>query len=72
MTIWDHGNYRVQKSDDKKHGVDQGKLELVMYGKKLRGEWHLVRTKSEKNEWLIFKARDRYVGKTTSRLRSSI
>lgn len=63
MTIWDHGNYRVQKSDDKKHGVDQGKLELVMYGKKLRGEWHLVRTKSEKNEWLIFKARDRYVRK---------
>ena len=26
MTIWDHGNYRIQKSDDKKHGVDQGKL----------------------------------------------
>ena len=57
------GTTGSKKSDNKKHGVDQGKLELVMYGKKLRGEWHLVRTKSEKNEWLIFKARDRYVRK---------
>ncbi|MGH9461322.1 MAG: non-homologous end-joining DNA ligase [Vicinamibacteria bacterium] len=63
MTIWDHGNYRIEKADDKKHGVDQGKLELVLYGKKLRGEWHLVRTSSGKDEWLIFKARDRYVRK---------
>jgi len=60
MTIWDHGSYRVEKADDSKHGIEQGKLELVMYGEKLRGEWHLVRTKSDKDEWLVFKARDRY------------
>jgi len=63
MTIWDHGNYRLTKSDEKGHGVAEGKLELVMYGKKLRGEWHLVRTKSEKDEWLLFKARDHYARK---------
>ncbi|MFQ5793268.1 MAG: non-homologous end-joining DNA ligase, partial [Acidobacteriota bacterium] len=37
-----------------------GKLEIVLFGKKLRGEWHLVRTRRDKNEWLLFKAKDRY------------
>lgn len=60
MTIWDHGRYRLVEKKKGNHGVAEGKLEIALHGKKLRGEWHLVRTKSEKDEWLIFKARDRY------------
>jgi bifunctional non-homologous end joining protein LigD len=58
MTIWDRGRYDVLKGDGPQ-AVSDGKLEIRLRGKKLRGEWHLVRTRSEK-EWLIFKARDRY------------
>jgi len=59
MTIWDRGRYRVVKQDGLE-AIEEGKLEIQLYGQKLRGEWHLVRTKSGKDEWLIFKARDRY------------
>ena len=60
MTIWDRGRYLIPKDKDGSQGVQDGKLELTLYGKNLRGEWHLVRTKSGKDEWLIFKAKDRY------------
>jgi bifunctional non-homologous end joining protein LigD len=59
MTIWDRGRYRVVNPDGLA-AIEEGKLEIQLYGEKLRGEWHLVRTKSEKDEWLLFKARDRY------------
>ena len=60
MTIWDRGRYLIPKDKDGSQGVQNGKLELTLYGKNLRGEWHLVRTKSGTDEWLIFKAKDRY------------
>ncbi len=60
MTIWDRGRYRLAKEGEGAQKVSDGKLEIVLYGKKLRGEWHLVRTNKEKDEWLIFKGRDRY------------
>lgn len=61
MTIWDRGRYHMPEKRDGSHGVDEGKLEITLFGRKLRGEWHLVRTSSKKDEWLIFKAKDRYV-----------
>ena len=39
----------------------KGELKFVFRGRKLRGEWHMVRTKGGK-EWLLFKSRDRYSG----------
>jgi bifunctional non-homologous end joining protein LigD len=60
MTIWDHGRYELLKTEDGPAAVDAGKLEIVLRGRKLRGEWHLVKTRSEKHEWILFKARDRY------------
>ena len=38
-----------------------GKLVLVLSGRKLRGAWHMVKTKRGADEWLLFKGRDRYV-----------
>jgi len=59
MTIWDRGTYTI-RNEDGIEGVDAGKLEIIFYGRRLRGEWHMVLTKAEENVWLLFKARDLY------------
>ncbi len=60
MTIWDRGGYELSKAVDGPKAVSEGKLEVLLRGRKLRGEWHLVKTRSEKDQWILFKARDRY------------
>ncbi len=60
MTIWDRGRYELLKANDGPEAVAAGKLEIRLRGAKLRGEWHLVKTRAEKQEWILFKARDRY------------
>ncbi|MCZ6795262.1 MAG: non-homologous end-joining DNA ligase, partial [Planctomycetota bacterium] len=60
MSIWDKGPYEVLGSDDPLKTLARGKLELRFHGKRLRGEWHMVKTKRGKDEWLLFKAKDLY------------
>jgi bifunctional non-homologous end joining protein LigD len=60
MTIWDRGRYDLLKGADGPKAIAEGKLEIRLRGRKLRGEWHLVKTRSEKDEWILFKGRDRY------------
>jgi bifunctional non-homologous end joining protein LigD len=67
MTIWDRGRYEVAKGAEGPKGVEEGKLEIRLRGRKLRGEWHLVKTRSEKQEWILFKARDRYARDETDK-----
>ena len=63
MKIWDAGVYEVRKSPNIAAALEKGELKLELKGRRLRGEWHLVRTKAEEGKnWLLFKARDRYVG----------
>jgi bifunctional non-homologous end joining protein LigD len=57
MVIWDAGTYELVKSEQA--ALDQGKLEFRLFGTRLRGEWHMVKTRGEK-DWLLFKHRDRY------------
>lgn len=59
MTIWDRGTYELRNAGGEA-GVAAGKLELVFYGRRLRGEWHMVKTKKEEHGWLLFKSRDLY------------
>jgi bifunctional non-homologous end joining protein LigD len=59
MTIWDRGRYDLLNGIDGPNAISEGKVEIVLRGRKLRGEWHLVRTRSDK-DWLLFKARDLY------------
>lgn len=47
MTVWDRGRYELVKEGDGVAAVEAGKLEIRMRGRKLRGEWHLVRTRSD-------------------------
>ncbi len=63
MDIWDSGTYEVKKSASIGEALEKGELKLVLKGRKLRGEWHLVRTKAGGGrDWLLFKAKDRYAG----------
>jgi bifunctional non-homologous end joining protein LigD len=63
MRIWDTGTYEVRKAAGILQALEKGELKLELRGRRLRGEWHLVRTKQEQGKnWLLFKARDRYAG----------
>ena len=45
-------------------GITAGKLHVVLHGKKLKGEYALVKTHGRgENAWLLFKVKDQYVSK---------
>ncbi|RBP41379.1 bifunctional non-homologous end joining protein LigD [Roseimicrobium gellanilyticum] len=54
VQVWDRGTYEPLSKTPKKE-LDGGKLHVMLKGKKLNGEWYLVRLKSEENQWLIIK-----------------
>lgn len=60
VMIWDQGTWAPDF--DPAFGYKKGHLKFHLTGKKLKGQWHLVRMKPkprEKNEnWLLFKADD--------------
>jgi bifunctional non-homologous end joining protein LigD len=63
VMVWDVGTYHVpgvldrEKCDQQvREGLRNGSLHLVLHGKKLSGEFGLVKMKkAEKNEWLFFR-----------------
>lgn len=57
VMVWDTGTYEVTGMTPLA-GLKAGKLHLILSGKKLKGEWALVRIKprpGEKESWLLFK-----------------
>jgi bifunctional non-homologous end joining protein LigD len=56
VMVWDRGNYYVYGEEPVK-SLREGKLHLVLEGEKAKGEWTLVRIRSDeaKNQWLILK-----------------
>jgi len=63
VIIWDEGTFELTEPDDGVKGIKNGKLAFKMYGKKMFGEWALVRIKGRSpkgNEWLLLKHRDGY------------
>src|SRR5438094_8867006 len=56
VMLWDRGNYHVYGEQPVK-SLRDGKLHLVLDGKKAKGEWTLIRLRgdSDKNQWLILK-----------------
>ena len=69
VEIWDEGTYeplerKGRKSDDKlmQDELAAGSIKIIMHGKKLKGEFALVRLKNanEENSWLLIKHRDEY------------
>src|SRR5438067_11580899 len=60
VMVWARGAYYVYGEQPLK-SLREGKLHLVLAGKKAQGEWTLVRIRgrdSEKNQWLIIKTGD--------------
>jgi bifunctional non-homologous end joining protein LigD len=64
VIVWDKGTYSLVEGDDPAEEIAQGKIKFVMHGKKLRGEFTLVKMKPREGEsgdpWLLFKDRDEY------------
>jgi bifunctional non-homologous end joining protein LigD len=60
--IWDRGTYDTVPPGQAPAQRKKGHLEIELRGEKLRGRWHLVRTRrpgdGDKPQWLIFKAKD--------------
>lgn len=54
VQVWDRGTYEPLSKTPQKE-LDGGKLHVMLKGKKLNGEWYLVRLKGEENQWLIIK-----------------
>ncbi len=59
VMVWDRGNYYVH-GEKPLEALKEGRLHLVLEGEKLKGEWALIRTRSEggKNQWLLLKSDD--------------
>src|SRR3954451_18792456 len=65
VIIWDNGTWEfIEAGDDPVKAVRAGKLAFRMFGKKMFGEWALVKIKgrpgSKGNEWLLLKHRDEF------------
>jgi bifunctional non-homologous end joining protein LigD len=68
VIIWDHGSYHAAGSDEKEEserllraGLGKGDLKFILEGEKLKGEFALVRLKSDQeNTWLLIKKKDQY------------
>ena len=79
VMIWDEGYYipeveiakgvrkeipdRKEGEEVMKNGLKKGEIKFVLYGKKLKGSFALVKTKGwgPKNSWLLIKHNDEFV-----------
>jgi len=71
VEIWDEGTYHAIGSEDRKESekmllaeLKKGSLKFVLHGKKLKGEFALVKIKnnnsSKDNAWLLIKHKDKF------------
>jgi bifunctional non-homologous end joining protein LigD len=68
VIIWDNGTYHSLFSDDRneserfiREGLAKGEIKFVLEGKKLKGEFVLVKMKGRgENAWLLIKHRDAF------------
>jgi bifunctional non-homologous end joining protein LigD len=59
VIVWDRGWYRaVKDADDPLGALERGKLEIELFGFKLRGRWTLARMSGKDKEWLLLKKKD--------------
>jgi len=71
VIVWDEGFYepaeeagKTKKEQDKylRAGIHKGKLHFILKGKKVKGEYALIKTHGRgENQWLLFKVKDKYV-----------
>ncbi len=57
VMVWDRGNYFVH-GEKPLEALAEGRLHMVLEGKKIKGDWALIRTRAErgKTQWLLLKS----------------
>ncbi len=68
VLIWDRGTYETVPPGQQRPMLDKGHMHVRMFGEKLVGDWHIIRTNRSpgddgagnagKAQWLLFKAKD--------------
>lgn len=65
--LWDRGLWRTDPPGREKEMMAKGHLAFVLEGGKLRGRWHLIRTRGPasgpRSQWLFFKGKDEHASK---------
>src|SRR5215467_2920348 len=59
VLVWDTGKW--QPEGDPAEGYAKGRLDFTLEGEKLRGRWHLIRSRTRggaRKSWLLFKGSD--------------
>jgi bifunctional non-homologous end joining protein LigD len=68
VIVWDQGTYALAEGSDPAAEIANGKIKFVMRGKKLKGEFTLVKIKAREDEhgdpWLLLKDRDEHADPT--------
>ena len=70
VIVWDNGTYRLADNEiiNKENAekvisthLDEGHLSFILEGKKLKGEFSIIKLKGRKdNSWLLIKKQDKY------------
>jgi len=68
VKIWDKGTFHIDGQDKEtseklmKSGLKKGAFHFTLQGKKLKGEFALIKLKNSKkeNEWLLIKKKDKF------------
>ena len=64
VIVWDEGWYELSEGTDPAAEIGKGKIKFVMHGKKMHGEFTLVRIRGRDasgDPWLLIKDHDEYV-----------
>ncbi len=58
VIVWDRGWYRLVKEGDPLEQLAKGKLDIELFGFKMRGRWALTRMSKQDKEWFLVKKAD--------------
>ena len=58
VSIWDKGTYQNLKTESLDKQLSAGQLEIELSGKKLKGNFALVRFQGQKKNWMLIKMKD--------------
>lgn len=61
VIIWDNGTCHTVDGEAFKKGLKKGCLRFILEGKKLKGEFALIRIKGRERDWMLVKKNDQYV-----------
>jgi DNA ligase D-like protein (predicted polymerase)/DNA ligase D-like protein (predicted 3'-phosphoesterase) len=60
VRVWDIGDYEMVNDLDPVKAVEAGKITFILKGRKLRGEFSLIRLKQKDRDWLLIKGKDKF------------